>query len=73
LRGQRALQWISSHSDDLYPRYAGQWIAVDDEVLVAVASDLPTVMRLAAEHGHRLPLVMRVPMEPLANLAVWGR
>jgi uncharacterized protein DUF5678 len=66
---QRGLNWIGSHSEELYPRYAGQWIAVDDEKLVAVAPDLPAVMRLAAERGHRLPLVMQVPIEPLANLA----
>jgi len=69
-RGQRALHWIDSHSGELYPRYAGQWIAVDDEALVAIAPDLPTVMRFAAERGHRLPLVMRLPIAPLENLAV---
>ena len=69
-RGQRALRWIDGHSADIFPRYAGQWIAVDDDALVAVAPDLPTVMRIASEQGHRLPFVMQVPTKPLANLAV---
>lgn len=67
--GVRAMQWVSEHGDELWPRYAGKWIAVDDDDgLVAVADDLDSVMRLAQERGYRLPLVSGIPVESRTNL-----
>jgi Family of unknown function (DUF5678) len=69
--GQRCMAWVEAHGEELWPRYAGQWIAVDaDDGLVSVAADLLTVMRKAQDRGYPLPLVMGVPIEPRCALAV---
>jgi hypothetical protein len=65
------MAWVEAHGEELWPRYAGQWIAVDaDDGLVSVAADLLTVMRKAQDRGYPLPLVMGVPIEPRCALAV---
>jgi hypothetical protein len=52
--------WIQKNQAYLWEHYAGQWIAVDDEELIAAGNDRATVSREAAKKGHPKALVTRV-------------
>ena len=45
--------------------YRGRWVALadDEETVIAAAGDVPSVLALSAERGHRDPLLFRVPDE----------
>ncbi|MBI3973044.1 MAG: hypothetical protein HY332_17335 [Chloroflexi bacterium] len=66
----RELAWISEHQEELFPAHAGEWIAVEGETLIATASDLPTLMRIARDRGHPHLFVTHIPLEPIQNLYV---
>ncbi|MGE0131940.1 MAG: DUF5678 domain-containing protein [Blastocatellales bacterium] len=51
------LRWLSEHSHE----YAGQWVALDGERLIASGSNREEVRRAANESGAYLPLVTRIP------------
>ncbi len=55
------LDWLEQHQDELAARYAGEWLAIDGPALVAHATTLEEVVRLARERGHPEPLITAVP------------
>ena len=55
------LDWLEQHQDELAVRYAGEWVAIDGSALVAHATTLEAVVRLARERGHPDPLITAVP------------
>ena len=52
--------WIQKNQDYLWQHYAGQWIAVDGEELIAAGTDRAKVSREAASKGHPKALVTGV-------------
>ena len=58
LPDQKAIvRWLSEHSRE----YAGQWVALDGDRLIANGSSREKVRRAADESGAYLPLVTRIP------------
>lgn len=55
------MAWIQDHLADLERNYSGEWIAVDGAELVAHASDLPALIRIAANAGHADPFITAIP------------
>ena len=49
----------------IYKKYAGNWIALEDDEITVVASgkDLKTTLALSAKKGNSNPIVFRVPDE----------
>jgi hypothetical protein len=45
-------------------QYNGQWVAIDEQRIVASADSLPEVLRLAGERGFPDPLPFHVPTHP---------
>jgi hypothetical protein len=58
------LAWLQAHEDDLVGTYAGQWIAVDGQSVVAHAGDLATLLQASNQAGHPHPFVTRITAEP---------
>ncbi len=56
-----ALSWRLSEELD---RYRGQWVAVDNDTLVAVAASAQEVVRLANQKGCTDSIVFRVRLHP---------
>ncbi len=52
---------------NLYPQYAGQWVAFaeDEETVVASAKSLKTTLNQAKRMGLETPPVFKVPQEML--------
>ena len=58
LPDQKAIaRWLSEHSRE----YAGQWVALDGDRLIANGSNREEVRRAADESGAYLPLVTHIP------------
>jgi HD-GYP domain-containing protein (c-di-GMP phosphodiesterase class II) len=55
---RREIAWLAANRGDLEARYAGKWIAVDGDDVVAVDDDLATAMRKAKAKGVGDPLVV---------------
>ena len=56
--------WIVEHFSDLVTQYAGKYVAVVNETLVAVGESRQEVETKArAIEQHRIPSVLRVPRE----------
>jgi hypothetical protein len=52
--------WIQKNQDYLWKNFAGQWIAVDGEDLIAAGKDRASVSREAARKGHPNALITGV-------------
>ena len=56
--------WIVEHFSELVTRYAGQYVAVVNEKLVAVGESGKEVEDRAREiESHKIPSVLRIPRE----------
>lgn len=63
-----ALEWVSRNLPQLRVRYAGQWIAVSGNQVVAHARSLPELMQRLEEAAIERPFVTEIPAEPV----VWA-
>jgi hypothetical protein len=62
------IEWVSKNLGILKDRYAGQWIAVCENAVVASAENLPTLMIRARDFDN--PLITQIPEEAVIwNLA----
>jgi hypothetical protein len=57
------LRWLAHHPE-VFREYAGQWIALQDESLVAADPRLSVVMANARARGIARPLIMYIPIDP---------
>ena len=62
----RELRWIAQHREE----YAGQWVALDGERLLASGTNASEVYEAASRSGIELPLVVQV--EPPDELPFGG-
>ncbi|MCD6094071.1 MAG: hypothetical protein J7J51_04730 [Candidatus Omnitrophica bacterium] len=61
MMSNKELNWISTHQKEL-EAYAGKWIAVLGNKMIAIGSSTKEVMRIAKKKGiERLPLVTKIP------------
>ena len=58
-RRERELRWLRTHREDLR-KFAGQWIVIESEEIVARGPDAAEVVREARSKGVRVPFVYRV-------------
>lgn len=58
-RRARELGWLQTHRNEVRA-YAGQWIVLEGEEIIAHGPDPAEVVRLARERGVRVPLVLRI-------------
>lgn len=58
------LDWLEAHGQEVHERYAGQFIAVEGQAVIAAAPDLRSVMEIARHRGHPYPLITAVPQHP---------
>jgi hypothetical protein len=58
------MAWLAAHEADLINDYAGQWIAIEGQAVVAHAGDLATLLQMSNQAGHPHPFVTRVTAEP---------
>jgi hypothetical protein len=63
---EREMQWIAEHSHE----YAGQYVALDGERLIAHGTDGRAVLAAARQAGVKHPLISRI--ESLDEEAFWG-
>lgn len=62
-----ALEWVSQHLSELQKDYAGHWIAVVGDRLVAASVDLPGLTAQLASIDVGTPLVTEIPTEPVVR------
>lgn len=62
-----ALNWVSSHLNELQSRYGGQWVAVARETVVTSASTLPQLLERLRRSGVSNPFITQIP----AGSIVW--
>jgi predicted DNA-binding antitoxin AbrB/MazE fold protein len=60
-------EWLAAHGRE----YAGQWVALDGDVLLSHGSDARAVRDEARQKGVHLPLLVHVPEEPDRPSAFW--
>ena len=60
-----ALEWFSAHLRELEATYAGQWIAVVDDQVIASASDLSHLLEQVHRAGVHDPLITEIPSSPV--------
>ena len=65
-KAERAVRWVAEHRRE----YAGQWVALDGDRLVASGTDAREVAEAARREGVRAPFLDRVAPEPEGG--VWG-
>ena len=64
------MAWIQAHRQELVDLYAGEWVAVGADGLIAHAPNLAVLTRLASEAGVADPFITAVPREPIKSLKV---
>jgi predicted DNA-binding antitoxin AbrB/MazE fold protein len=60
-------EWLGAHGRE----YAGQWVALDGDVLLSHGSDARAVRDEARQKGVHRPLLVHVPEEPDRPSAFW--
>lgn len=60
-----ALEWLSRHLPYLRTKYAGQWIAVINNQVIAAATDLPDLLKQVRDSGMEHPFITQIPTNPL--------
>ena len=60
-----ALEWFSTNLDGLRAQYAGKWLAIVGQKVIASASDLPTLLSQTAQLEGMTPFVTQIPEEPI--------
>jgi hypothetical protein len=62
IRRTRELRWLAEHAEEL-AGYAGEWIILDGDELVAHAPDFLQALAEARRRGVRVPFVERIPSD----------
>jgi len=57
------LDWLNKHLEDIRREYGGQWIAIYENEIVAVAPTLPSLLNQIAEFDK--PFITFIPPEPI--------
>lgn len=57
---ERELAWRRSHQDELQSRFAGQWVVLEGEEVVAASEDAARAVETAREKGVAVPFVFYV-------------
>jgi len=52
--------------------YAGQWVALEGEKVIAHGDDVPPVLEEARNKGIQVPLILWVEPEPVENAVRMG-
>lgn len=68
-----ALEWVSRNLADLTARYAGQWVAVAGNGVIASAPTLPDLLRQAHALGVEGPFVTQIPTGPVVWTTAYAR
>jgi hypothetical protein len=58
------MAWLAAHETDLIHEYAGRWIAIEGQAVVANAGDLATLLQMSNQAGYPHPFVTRITTEP---------
>jgi hypothetical protein len=64
------MQWFHEHRAHIDAAFAGEWIAMSGQEVVAHGGDLTAVMGAARRGGHQHPFVVHVPRERVESLHV---
>jgi hypothetical protein len=56
------LEWLSQHLNDLQQKYAGQWIAVEGDTVVATAPDIGGLLNQTKHLNIEKPFVTKIPL-----------
>ncbi len=64
-REASALEWLSRHLHDLRTKYAGQWVAVVDNQVVAASTSLPALLQQVGDSGIEHPFITEISAKPL--------
>lgn len=59
------LEWLSTQLPELNKRYAGQWIAVIENQVVASAPNLPDLLQRIHDSAIEHPFITEIPAQPL--------
>lgn len=70
-RRQRELRWLQTHREELR-KFAGQWIAIEGEEIVAHGPNAAEVAREARSRGVRVPFIHRVEHERPTGVVYLG-
>jgi len=68
-----SLEWYSQHLPELRRQHAGQWIAIADNRLVAVAPTLPELMQKIQKAEVERPFIAQVPTKPSTLHTAYAR
>ena len=67
-----ALDWVSRHLDELRRQYAGQWIAVMEDRVVAIAPNLAGLLDQIHAAGVERPFVTQIPAGPIIWITAYA-
>lgn len=67
---QDKMDWLSKNLESIQERYAGQWIGVGDNEIIASASTLPELLTLIGDINK--PLITFIPAEPVVWTFTYG-
>jgi len=68
-----ALEWVSSHLDELRQNYAGRWVAILGNEVVASAPTLPQLLDNIHELGIEHPFLTEIPAGPVTWMTTYAR
>lgn len=57
------LDWLGSHLSELKKQYAGQWIAIDRQTVIASAQQLTDLLASLKDRTGTAPFITQVPVE----------
>jgi hypothetical protein len=63
----REREWLRLHGEE----FAGLWIALDADLLIAQGSSAVVVLQQARAAGHEQPLVVHIPRDPELPFGGW--
>lgn len=67
------LEWLSGRLRDLEASYAGQWIAVAENQVVAASNDLSNLLRQVQDLGLESPFITQIPAGPVIWATAYAR
>ena len=60
---QSSLDWLVGHLAELRTDYAGQWIAIERQTVVASARDLAELLAVLENKSSTAPFITQIPVE----------
>jgi hypothetical protein len=60
----REMAWLQEHRNELPQQYAGHWIALEGDQVIADSADLIDLLEQAREAGYPHPFVTMIPAGP---------